>query len=209
MNDHALLVPEDPTNPGSDVLRGELGRRTHYIHNAMAEADGPLTVAEIGRRAEELARLEGFVFNEKTFAPTTTRVHLFTMRDKRGFAEQLSDGRWQLTEQARQLIKNPPLSTPQVSGYTSPGVRTVDEKGRLLLPREFANATVTIERVSENEIRIQKAVVIPQSAVPLLEDHLTPLSDRDRDLFLGLLDHPPEPTPALRAAATKHKKRHG
>ena len=90
-----------------------------------------------------------------------------------------------------------------------PEVRTVDAKARVLLPKEFANATVTIEMVSATELRIQKAVVLPEAALPLMEDHLIPLSDRDRDRFLELIDHPPEPTPAFRAAAAKHKKRHG
>jgi uncharacterized protein DUF1778 len=87
--------------------------------------------------------------------------------------------------------------------------RTVDAKSRLLLPKEFANATVTVERVGENEIRIRKAVVVPVDEFPLIEGHLKPLSDRDRDLFLQLLENPPEPTPALRKALQLHKKRHG
>jgi hypothetical protein len=85
----------------------------------------------------------------------------------------------------------------------------VDAKGRLLLPREFANATVTIQVMSDTELRIQKAVVVPQAALPLMEDALQPLSDRDRDLFLDLLENPPEPTPAFRKAAEAYKKRHG
>ena len=85
----------------------------------------------------------------------------------------------------------------------------MDSKSRLLLPKEFANATVTIERVSETEVRIRKAVVVAEDELPLMEDHLRPLSDRDRDLFLNLLDNPPEPTPAFLAAVKKHKKRHG
>ena len=92
---------------------------------------------------------------------------------------------------------------------TPPEVRTVDSKCRLLLPKDYANATVTIELVGVGEIRIRKAVVVPEADLPLLEDGLKPLSKRDRDLFLGLLDNPPEPTPAFRAAATKYKKRHG
>src|SRR5438093_11451892 len=77
-------VPEDPTNPGVDVLRGEIGTRTHYIHNAMASAGVPLTVAEIGARAEELARRGGYKFTSKTFAPQTTRNHLGSMKKKAG-----------------------------------------------------------------------------------------------------------------------------
>jgi len=88
-------------------------------------------------------------------------------------------------------------------------VRTVDAKSRVLLPKEFANAMVTIEMVSETEIRIHKAVVLPEATLPLLEDRLIPLSAQDRDFFLGLLDNPPEPAPALRVAVTRYEKRHG
>lgn len=87
--------------------------------------------------------------------------------------------------------------------------RTVDSKSRLLLPKEFANATVLVERIGDNEIRIRKAVVMPVDEFPLIEDQLRPLSDRARDFFLNLLDNPPEPTAALVAAAAQHKKRHG
>lgn len=206
-------VPEDPAKPGFDVLRGELGTRTHYIHKVLAEAEEPLSSAEIGRRAEQLARKGGYQVNETTFAPQTTRSHLVSMRDKpgRGYAEQVEDGRWQLTERARRRIENPDWVEPaeQNGPQATPEVRTVDAKSRLLLPKEFANATVTVERVGENEIRIRKAVVVPVDEFPLIEDQLKPLSDRDRDLFLSLLDNPPDPTPALRKALRLHKKRHG
>jgi hypothetical protein len=88
-------------------------------------------------------------------------------------------------------------------------IRTVDAKSRLLLPKEFANATVIVERIGENEIRIRKAVVVPVDEFPLIEDQLKPLSDRDRDLFLSLLDNPPEPTPSFLKAAKEYRKRHG
>jgi hypothetical protein len=210
----AAEVPEDPANPGFDVLRGEIGTRTHYIHNVLATADEPLAVTEIGRRAERLARKGGYQCKETTFASQTTRNHLVSMRDKPGreYVEQLEDGRWQLTEKARRRIENPHQNdpTPVQSGQQSgTDFRSVDDKGRLLLPKEFANAMVTIERVTENEIRVRKAVVVPADELPLIENQLKPLSDRDRDLFLSLLDNPPEPTPAFRKAAKKYRKRHG
>ena len=34
-----LTMPEDPGKPGFDVLNGKIGRRTHYIHRAMAAAE--------------------------------------------------------------------------------------------------------------------------------------------------------------------------
>lgn len=98
------------------------------------------------------------------------------------------------------------VKKPRVSNTD---IRTVDAKCRLLLPKEFANATVTIERIGENEIRIRKAVVVPIDEFPLIEDQLKPLSDRDRDLFLSLLDNPPEPTPSFLKAAKEYRKRHG
>jgi hypothetical protein len=37
--------------------------------------------------------------------------------------------------------------------------RSTDAKGRIRLPKAFANATVIIEQVNENELRIRKARV--------------------------------------------------
>jgi hypothetical protein len=206
------IVPEDPSNPGSDVLRGELGTRTHYIHIALAEATRPLTVQELGERAEVLARAGGYDCKPTTFAPQTTRSHLVSMRDKpgRGFAEQVPDGRWQLTNRAKQLLSDPSAATPKkpASHGIPDGFQAVDERGWLQLPKAFAGATVQVEATNDTELRIRKAVVIPASALPLMEDHLKPLSDRDRDLFLGLLDNPPKPTAAFRAAAKKYNESH-
>jgi hypothetical protein len=86
--------------------------------------------------------------------------------------------------------------------------RTTDAKGRVSLPKAFANATVIVEQLSETEVRIRKAVVVPEDELGFLEDSRAPLSDRDRDLFLKLLDNPPEPTDALREVMRRHKSRH-
>ncbi len=88
-------------------------------------------------------------------------------------------------------------------------IRTTDKKGRLCLPRAFANATVIVEQISDTEVRIRKAQVIPEDEVRFLEETVAPLSDRDRDAFLALLDNPPPPNEALLRAAAKYKKRHG
>ncbi len=72
--------------------------------------------------------------------------------------------------------------------------RSTDAKGRISLPKAFANATVIIEQVSDTEVRIRKAVVIPEDEVRFYEETATPLSDRDRDRFLDLLDNPPAAT---------------
>jgi hypothetical protein len=87
--------------------------------------------------------------------------------------------------------------------------RTTDAKGRISLPRSFANATVIVEQVSETEVRIRKAVVIPEDEVRFSEEAAAPLSDRDRDRFLDLLDNPPVANAALKRAAARHAKPHG
>jgi hypothetical protein len=81
--------------------------------------------------------------------------------------------------------------------------RITDAKGRVSLPRGFANATVIIEQVSDTELRIRKARVIPEDEIRFQEERREPLSDRERDRFLDLLDHPPKPAAALRRAASR------
>ncbi len=85
--------------------------------------------------------------------------------------------------------------------------RTIDAKARLVLPKSFANATVIVEQVSDTEIRVRRAKVVPEDELPFREDSTPPLTDRDRDRFLDLLANPPAPTPALEKAATRHKAR--
>jgi hypothetical protein len=210
----ACAVGEDPKKPGYDLLGSGLDARGHFIHEVMA-ADDLLTAAEIGARAKVLAAERGADFTGRTFDPDVTGNHLRQyLRDKMGYAEQLPDKRWRLTKLARERIGSAQggdtqKATSAAPAPAAPEVRTVDSKSRLLLPKEFANATVAVERVSENEIRIRKAVVVPADELPLIEDQLKPLSDRDRDLFLNLLDNPPEPTPALLKALKAHGKRHG
>jgi hypothetical protein len=83
--------------------------------------------------------------------------------------------------------------------------RSTDSKGRISLPKSFANATVIIDQLSETELRIRKAVVIPEDEVRFYEESTAPLSDADRDKFLKLLDHPPEPSPSLKRAAKRRR----
>lgn len=86
--------------------------------------------------------------------------------------------------------------------------RSTDAKGRVSLPRSFANATVIIEQLSENELRIRKARVIPEDERRFSEETAVVLSDRERKRFLQVLDHPPKPNAALRKLmARKAKKR--
>src|SRR2546428_6684079 len=79
---------------------------------------------------------------------------------------------------------------------------TTDEKARISLPKNFANSTVLVEQVSDTELRIRKARVIPEDDLPFVEEAMAPLSDRDRDIFLALLDNPPPPNDALRRLLT-------
>lgn len=88
-------------------------------------------------------------------------------------------------------------------------IRTTDKKARVSLPGAFANATVLIEQISDTELRIRKAHIVPEDEYRFPEESVTPLSDRDRDRFLALLDNPPPVNQALRQAAAKHRKRHG
>jgi uncharacterized protein (DUF1778 family) len=77
------------------------------------------------------------------------------------------------------------------------------------LPKGFANSTVIIEQVSETEIRIRKAKVVPEDEMRFYEDAVNPLTDGDRNIFLTMLDNPPPANKAFRRAATKYKRRHG
>jgi uncharacterized protein (DUF1778 family) len=76
--------------------------------------------------------------------------------------------------------------------------RSTDAKGRVSLPKAFANAMVIIEQVNENELRIRRARVIPEDEVRFSEEVPIVLSDGERERFLQSLDHPPKPNAALR-----------
>ncbi len=79
-------------------------------------------------------------------------------------------------------------------------VRTTDAKGRLILPRSFANATVVVEQVSETELRVRRARVVPEDELRFPEEGAVPLNRADRDRFLALLAHPATPNRALKRA---------
>jgi hypothetical protein len=88
--------------------------------------------------------------------------------------------------------------------------RTTDKKARVSLPKAFADCTVLIEQVSDTEVRIRKAKVIPEDEIQFYEEMIPPLSDRDRDLFISSLENPPPPNEALRKLmGKKEKRRHG
>jgi hypothetical protein len=85
--------------------------------------------------------------------------------------------------------------------------RTTDAKGRVVLPKSFANATVVIEQVAETEVRVRLARMIPVDEIRFIEESTRPLSDSDRDRFLALLDNPPQPNAALRQAVERQADR--
>ena len=84
--------------------------------------------------------------------------------------------------------------------------RTTDPEGRVSLPEAFANMTVIIEQISDTELRIRKAQIISENETRVDEGFTNSLSDRDRDLFLSLLDRPPAANEALRRAVAASKK---
>ena len=86
--------------------------------------------------------------------------------------------------------------------------RFTDKKGRLILPARFANSAVLIEEVSETELRIRKAVILPEDELPFTEEQRPPLSDEDRDFLLSLLAAPPRANRDLKKAAKEHRRRH-
>ena len=86
--------------------------------------------------------------------------------------------------------------------------RSTDPKGRVSLPKNFANSMVIIEQISDTELRIRKAQIIPEDELHFPEEtERRSLSDRDRDIFLSLLDDPPPANAALRKAADAYRER--
>jgi len=83
-----------------------------------------------------------------------------------------------------------------------------DAQGWVRLPLGFANTPVIIEQVSDTEVRIRKAIINPRDEFSGEEEPTSPLSDRDRDRFLEMLDNPPMANTALKKAV-RMLKRHG
>jgi hypothetical protein len=87
--------------------------------------------------------------------------------------------------------------------------RFTDKKARLILPPRFANSAVLIEEVSETEVRVRKAVILPEDEIPFTEERRQPLPDADRDFLLALLAAPPKANAELKKAAKDYRRRHG
>lgn len=86
--------------------------------------------------------------------------------------------------------------------------RTADDRGRVTLPKSFANATVIVQQINESEVRIRLASDRCDEQPQFVEESSTQLSNVDRDRFLALLKSPPKPTAALKRAMAKHRARH-
>jgi hypothetical protein len=87
--------------------------------------------------------------------------------------------------------------------------RSTDAKGRVSLPKSFANATVIIEQISETELRVRKARVIPEDELRFSEESTIALSDKERDRFMRALDRPPRPNAALRRLMARKAAKRG
>jgi hypothetical protein len=80
-------------------------------------------------------------------------------------------------------------------------LRETDEKGRVTLPRGFANSTLLIEQVSDVELVIRKAKVVPLAPggeEQFLEERPFVLSPEDQRVFFEALMSPPNPNEALK-----------
>jgi hypothetical protein len=76
-------------------------------------------------------------------------------------------------------------------------------------PWKDHETAVRRDREVETELRIRKAVILPEDKVPFTEERRSPLSDEDRDFLLSLLAAPPKANAALKKAARKQRRRHG
>jgi hypothetical protein len=86
-------------------------------------------------------------------------------------------------------------------------VRQADGNGRVRLPRGFANSTLLIEVVSNTELRVRKAKVVPLKSgeePSFVEDEPIIITGTDRDAFLAALDNPP-PNEALKRLMSGEK----
>jgi hypothetical protein len=83
--------------------------------------------------------------------------------------------------------------------------RTADSKGRVLVSNKFAHATLLVEQVSDTEYRVRLAKTIPVDEIRFTEEALQPLSDRDRDIFLAILEDTSPPNEALRKLMAKDR----
>jgi hypothetical protein len=86
--------------------------------------------------------------------------------------------------------------------------RFTDKKARLILPRRFASSAVLIEEISDTELRVRKAAIVPEDELHLTEENRPALAGEDRDLVLALLANPPAVNANLKKAVKKYRRRH-
>jgi hypothetical protein len=78
-----------------------------------------------------------------------------------------------------------------------------------MLPPRFANSAVLIEEISDTELRIRKAAIVPEDELPFVEECRQPLTDDDRDFVLALLATPPAASANLKKTAKEYRRHHG
>ena len=88
-------------------------------------------------------------------------------------------------------------------------VRVTDSKARLTLPKSFASSTLLIEQVSDVELVIRKATVVPLSADddPLADRRPGPFSAADWKVFADALDNPPKLSKKMKDALAAERKK--
>jgi uncharacterized protein (DUF1778 family) len=77
------------------------------------------------------------------------------------------------------------------------------------MQRPTRQSPVINELVSENELRIRKARVIPEDEIRFSKEAPIVLLDPERVRFLRALDQPPKPTAALRRLMTAKVPKRG
>ena len=88
--------------------------------------------------------------------------------------------------------------------------RSTDAKGRVSLPKTFANATVIIEQLNENERGIRRAACDPgRRDLFSLKKAVMLSGSTERERFLDALDNPPKPNAALRGTTVRKAKKRG
>jgi len=92
---------------------------------------------------------------------------------------------------------------------SAPTRRFTDKKATLILPARFASSAVLIEEISETELRVRKAAILPEDELPFTEESRRPLPDLDRDFVLALLANPPAANSRIKKAAREYRRRHG
>ena len=76
------------------------------------------------------------------------------------------------------------------------------------LPPEIKEKIENAAIVSGGTVTDFAITALANTAQEVLEKHhTTVLSDRDRDIFLAMLENPPEPNEALKKAVEEYKKR--